>query len=444
MAGSPTCGKMSTGIRCTASTAHSATAINATTTVKGLVRAAKTRRMILHSSAGFCREGPYISRRRRHAKQAAPHAEPCQRVVNLRLGQQALGFRYLVDIAQTSLVARSRLLQRCLRRRYLYRSVGRNSAGALCVRHRAIPLRAEIHCNLLLSGSLGADHGRLSGFPCPNGGPVKDRKRHAETECEVLNGGRQTVDTAQQPSIDFRACAASVSRALHVEPREPGAFEHPELGLGLFDRGALLHGNGIGCRVENLDLPLRWQLKQPRRGNSHLGGLHSNKLTEGCPRYVAGLLSLYELSSRGCQLRLCARRIRTWTQLSVHQRVDGLQDRSRPVHSCLRRLHGFLRGGQSQIGVRGYGRHFELGPLQRLLGLCPGSLRYGRVRTPQAEIKGSQLTSAPSALPQAVPELFVPSTGPEIEGMILCGNNNPKTLFRVARFTCANASTRGR
>src|SRR5471030_3122085 len=118
MAGSPTCGKMSTGIRCTASTAHNATAINATTTVKGLVRAAKTRRMILHSSAGFCREGPDISRRRSHAKQAAPDAEARQRVVNLRLGQQTLGFRYLVDIAQPGLVTGGRLLHRCLRRRY--------------------------------------------------------------------------------------------------------------------------------------------------------------------------------------------------------------------------------------------------------------------------------------------------------------------------------------
>jgi hypothetical protein len=57
---------------------------------------------------------------------------------------------------------------------------------------------------------------------------------------------------------------------------------------------------------------------------------------------------------------------------------------------------------------------------------------------------GSQLTSAPSALPHADPELFVPSTGPEIEGMTLCGNSSPKTLFLVARFSCANASTRGR
>ena len=48
---------------------------------------------------------------------------------------------------------------------------------------------------------------------------------------------------------------------------------------------------------------------------------------------------------------------------------------------------------------------------------------------------GSQVTSPPMALPQAVPKLFVPSTGPEMEGITLCGSSIPKTLFRVARLT---------
>ena len=57
---------------------------------------------------------------------------------------------------------------------------------------------------------------------------------------------------------------------------------------------------------------------------------------------------------------------------------------------------------------------------------------------------GSQVTSAPRALPQTVPELLVPITGPDIEGMTFCGNRRPKTLLRVARLTWARASTRGR
>ena len=48
------------------------------------------------------------------------------------------------------------------------------------------------------------------------------------------------------------------------------------------------------------------------------------------------------------------------------------------------------------------------------------------------------------ALPQAVPRLLVPSTGPEIEGITDCGSSMPKTLLRVARLTCASASMRGR
>src|ERR1022692_2658029 len=47
MAGSPTCGKISTGMRRTARMAHRAMAINATTTVSGLRSAARTRRMLL-------------------------------------------------------------------------------------------------------------------------------------------------------------------------------------------------------------------------------------------------------------------------------------------------------------------------------------------------------------------------------------------------------------
>ena len=57
---------------------------------------------------------------------------------------------------------------------------------------------------------------------------------------------------------------------------------------------------------------------------------------------------------------------------------------------------------------------------------------------------GSQVTSDPMALPQAVPRLFEPITGPDMAGIVLCGSRSPKTLFRVARFTCARASTRGR
>ncbi len=54
------------------------------------------------------------------------------------------------------------------------------------------------------------------------------------------------------------------------------------------------------------------------------------------------------------------------------------------------------------------------------------------------------MTSPPTALPHAVPKLLVPITGPDIEGITFCGSSRPKTLFRVARLTCARASTRGR
>src|SRR5207247_7794998 len=58
--------------------------------------------------------------------------------------------------------------------------------------------------------------------------------------------------------------------------------------------------------------------------------------------------------------------------------------------------------------------------------------------------KASQVTQPPIALPQTESVLFVPSTGPEIEGITPCGNNRPNVLFLVARLNCARESTRGR
>ena len=63
-------------------------------------------------------------------------------------------------------------------------------------------------------------------------------------------------------------------------------------------------------------------------------------------------------------------------------------------------------------------------------------------RSPKSN--GSQVTRVPIALPQAVPRLLEPITGPDMEGIVLCGSSSPKTLLRVARFTCASVSTRGR
>jgi hypothetical protein len=46
---------------------------------------------------------------------------------------------------------------------------------------------------------------------------------------------------------------------------------------------------------------------------------------------------------------------------------------------------------------------------------------------------GSHVTVAPTALPQTLPKLLEPKTGPDIDGMTDCGSKSPKTLLRVAR-----------
>src|SRR5262245_5581733 len=55
----------------------------------------------------------------------------------------------------------------------------------------------------------------------------------------------------------------------------------------------------------------------------------------------------------------------------------------------------------------------------------------------------SHESSTPAALPHTLSYLVVPRTGPEIGGTTPWGNNNPNTLFRVARFACHRTSSPG-
>src|ERR1035437_7961124 len=116
-------------MRSRASTAQSAIAISATRTVIGLLRAARTRRMLVksssktpacrparpsfarmhkaephatgRSSASLSDEGLNIAAGRGHAEQAAPDGEAGQRVVDLGLGEQPLRVGDLRNGAET-------------------------------------------------------------------------------------------------------------------------------------------------------------------------------------------------------------------------------------------------------------------------------------------------------------------------------------------------------
>src|SRR5690242_5145013 len=103
MAGSPTCGKISTGMRRTARTAHNAMAMSATMTVMGRPRAARTRRIwgtlrsherergtqecVRHSFAGLRYEWLDVAGGGSDGQQGAPDTEPGERVVDLGLGK---------------------------------------------------------------------------------------------------------------------------------------------------------------------------------------------------------------------------------------------------------------------------------------------------------------------------------------------------------------------
>ena len=114
------------------------------------------------------------------------------------------------------------------------------------------------------------------------------------------------------------------------------------------------------------------------------------------------------------------------------------------IHAGLRGPNRLLRGGEREKRVGGGDGDFELRALEGGFRLRLERARDGHVGAAQSEIEGLPADQHADALPQAVPKLLVPSTGPEIEGITLCGSSRPKTLFRVARLTWASASTRGR
>src|ERR1017187_5800225 len=258
MAGSPTCGKISTGMRRTARMAHRAMAINATTTVSGLRSAARTRRMLLpqvcqdalwgrpsacgglsgrlagvdagrrtgilpHTACSLPdlrHEGPDVAGCRSHRPQPAPHAQPGERVVDFGLREQPLGFRHFVDVAEPRFVAGRGLIGGRTRGRYLDGRIGCDPAGALHGGDRYIPLRAEIGGDLLRSGGLRTDRSRLRGFPRLYGGQIRDGKADREAQGIILYAWREAVQATEQSAVGFRAAAARVCRALQIEPRK--------------------------------------------------------------------------------------------------------------------------------------------------------------------------------------------------------------------------------
>src|ERR1035437_3721452 len=144
MAGSPPLGKMSTGIRCNARRAPSAMASRATTMVIGLLRAAKTTRMQTyfccgHSLACLAHEWLEVSRRGRQTQQCAPNAQMGKGIVDLRLREQALRFRNLIDCAETRFITSRRLLCRGARGGDLHWGVCRNFSCAAKLSERDIP-----------------------------------------------------------------------------------------------------------------------------------------------------------------------------------------------------------------------------------------------------------------------------------------------------------------
>src|SRR5579863_9214464 len=100
MAGSPTWGKISTGMRLSARPAQRAIARRATTTVMGRERAASTSFIRTRLSFGGLGDKRLeVARGGCDAEKATPDGEACEGVVDLGLREEALGFGYVVNDA---------------------------------------------------------------------------------------------------------------------------------------------------------------------------------------------------------------------------------------------------------------------------------------------------------------------------------------------------------
>ena len=105
------------------------------------------------------------------AEQSAPDAEARERIVDLRLGKQALGFGDFVDGSQAGLVARVAWLS-AVRAAVICTGV----LAAICARAVAGSRRRAFHCasqidrDLLGARRLGANGGRLRGLARADGG----------------------------------------------------------------------------------------------------------------------------------------------------------------------------------------------------------------------------------------------------------------------------------
>ena len=178
-------------------------------------------------------------------------------------------------------------------------------------------------------------------------------------------------------------------------------------------------------------------------GNDNLCGVRADELRKGRSRNFDGLPSLNQLragaasSASAREESAPGRNCALTTAWSVRRRLGA-------IDSGLRGAHRLLGGGQREIGVGGGRGDFEFGAFQVDSAWALAAFRGGDIRLPKAKIKWLPTDQPPDGAAPGGTELFVPRTGPEIEGITFCGSNIPKTLFRVARLTWAIASTRGR
>ena len=112
--------------------------------------------------------------------------------------EQALRFGDCIDVAEARLVARRGLLRGGARGGHLHRRIRGDAARALEGRDGGVPLRAQVHRDLLRAGGLRADRRRLRGFP--RAGATRSRRPGNVTlkpERVVLHAGREAIDAAE-------------------------------------------------------------------------------------------------------------------------------------------------------------------------------------------------------------------------------------------------------
>ena len=362
----------------------------------------------------FLRRNEAIDERRevavdlRQGEQRPPHGEPRNRVIGVRLREDARRVRGLCDIGEPAVVTRARPCFRLYRGLTLDRRVGGDAGGGLERRPGARVLRGEIVQGLIVMRLLGEQVLSLHLLARAQRKEVERGKRERRAKRPVRHLQREATAERRLPR-HFGSAAAAEQRRLERHARPIRAIERlfPRLDDGnLRERHAQCR---MRLRVEAGDrVRERHFSESADREIERLAGT-ADQTGECRPRQLGGLDRLCQLVPRDGDLGVGARFVHARTKLVRHQRPYAGHENLQTIDVRLRRPHPVVRRKGRQKGVRRRRRDINLGELltrHRLRALRPRHIDR-RFALPEVDgVPGQQRAggASPDAVHRAGPE----------------------------------------